>query len=933
MAGNVFGLNEVYDLQKDNATDLDLNIPGLGYGYLLAGEFPVITTVDRYDLATETMSQPGTNLPQGRAQHQSFADPNNYGYYGGGYNGPPAVFFSNTFRYDFSNETITDISQNAPDGNRNRRARLYNPSYGYFVGGSPSSKIDRLDFSTQTYTSPGNLPSVNSWPGTTSSPSYGYVGGGETPSLTCTIQRMDFSVETFSSPGGLPTSVGQICQTIESNTTGYWGGGYISGGTTCHIERLDFSTEVASKNPGYMSIKRSRGSAIKSPNFGYFCNGNTPSYISTISRLDFSTDTVSDNPPVGRSAAGRASFEINRPQVFKFVPGNNVWKESPNQGFYGSGQDASSNALSTISKIDFSSETLSNPSATTTTSPIFMIGTQNSNYGYYVNGYDSTNNHCTVNRFDFSNETLVNSAAKTNRATRGAGGVESKDYAYFGGGYGPGNLSTIDRMDFSTEVTSLPGTFISQARGGLCGSNNENYGYFAGGTNSPIPTLHNCRIDRIDFSTETVTNPPVSLSDDKRFVGGFESQSYGYFAGGSAPSAAVDAGCRSNIDKMDFSSETLERLSAQLSVKRDLPGATSNFAYGYIGGGRVFPPTTIRVSTIDRLDFISDTISTPSSTLPSARSAAVGVSGGISTRRVGGATDGYFAGGRTATYESTIDRLEFATETVGNRSTFAQLPAAKAYITSTYNSNYGYFAGGQPGPGTTALCTIDRLDFSNETIAGAHTSVPVLQMGGAGVQNSNYGYFGGGNTPPGGGFNSDIERLDFSTESTSLPGNHLTKNRYLPGAVQSSSHGYFGGGGSQPSPAIYECTIDRFDFTTETATDLGDSLDNGILGVFAVKTNNYGYFAGGTRVPAPDSICVINRLDFTTETVSTTSGQLSQNRYGGGSASSINYGYFVGGVDFNVSTIDRLDFAAETVSVPFQKLTQGRNVMASVQND
>ena len=96
MAGNVFGLNEVYDLQKDNATDLGLNIPGLGYGYVGAGEFPNVREVSKFDFTTEITTNLGDLFPAERAQLQGLSGPN-FGYFGGMY-GPPNTFFSTTKR-------------------------------------------------------------------------------------------------------------------------------------------------------------------------------------------------------------------------------------------------------------------------------------------------------------------------------------------------------------------------------------------------------------------------------------------------------------------------------------------------------------------------------------------------------------------------------------------------------------------------------------------------------------------------------------------------------------------------------------------------------------------------------------------------------------------------------------------------------------------
>ena len=66
---------------------------------------------------------------------------------------------------------------------------------------------------------------------------------------------------------------------------------------------------------------------------------------------------------------------------------------------------------------------------------------------------------------------------------------------------------------------------------------------------------------------------------------------------------------------------------------------------------------------------------------------------------------------------------------------------------------------------TLCLHTVDRLDFSNETISTPQEMVYLKQdLIAAAVSTSSYGYFGGGFTPP---FTNKVDRLDFSNETIS----------------------------------------------------------------------------------------------------------------------------------------------------------------------
>ena len=93
------------------------------------------------------------------------------------------------------------------------------------------------------------------------------------------------------------------------------------------------------------------------------------------------------------------------------------------------------------------------------------------------------------------------------------------------------------------------------------------------------------------------------------------------------------------------------------------------------------------------------------------------------------------------------------------------------------SSNYGYFAGGSTPP-PSYVCTIDRLDFSSETVSEPSSELTQARNGLEGVSNSNYGYFGGGSSPS---YVCTIDRLDFSNETVSAPSSNLTNARIVTG--------------------------------------------------------------------------------------------------------------------------------------------------------
>jgi hypothetical protein len=466
-------------------------------------------------------------------------------------------------------------------------------------------------------------------------------------------------------------------------------------------------------------------------------------------------------------------------------------------------------------------------------------------------------------------------------------------------------------------------------------SESANYGYFAGGFTNP--NSYRCTLDRLDFSNETVSLPGPSLTRSARYLlAAVSSSNYGYFAGGAGHPTATPPAEQCIIDRLDFSSETVEVPSVgdQLSYRRAGLAAVSNSNYGYFGGGYSPAFSPVYTCIIERIDFSSETVAAPpvGNQLTQAR---------VRSAAVSNSNYGYFAGGVNSGGGNicTIDRLDFSNETVVGPSVHgANLTRARGNLAGVFNSNYGYFAGGQ-APGLAVVCTIDRIDFSNETVSAPGNQLTERRYGVATVSNSNYGYFGGGHTSP-----SDvctIDRIDFSNETVAVPpvGNQSTQARNSAAGVSggksinargvrkgtdkdgkgiSSTYGYFAGGFDPSSSPSVLCTIDRIDYSSETVAvpPVGKQLTEARYSLAAVSNSNYAYFAGGT---APGFVCTIDRIDFSNETVAVppVGNELTASRSEIGAVSNSNYGYFAGGASTPYTCIiDRLDFSSETILIP-----------------
>jgi hypothetical protein len=109
----------------------------------------------------------------------------------------------------------------------------------------------------------------------------------------------------------------------------------------------------------------------------------------------------------------------------------------------------------------------------------FRYWSESAKYGYFAGGYSpgSPGYFSTITRLDFSNETVSNPTKDLPTPRTRATGVSNNSYGYICGGLGLGSpplVSTITRLDFSNETVSDPGNNLPTARYQAAGVTNSN---------------------------------------------------------------------------------------------------------------------------------------------------------------------------------------------------------------------------------------------------------------------------------------------------------------------------------------------------------------------------------------------------------------------------------------------------------------------------
>ena len=605
----------------------------------------------------------------------------------------------------------------------------------------------------------------------------------------------------------------------------------------------------------------------------------------------------------------------------------------------------------------------------------------NTSHGYITlgaTGYQTSGNTTTNYRIDFSNDyAAVVEKGSLTQARKSLAGVGNQSYGYFGGGKsgnstqrltGLSGYSNVDRLDYSSDSTNMsPKGPLSGARGYVAATGNASYGYFAGGgsdVNSNVST-----IDRVDYASDTATaSPKGPMTDVLWGISASGTPSYGYIYGGlgneSLPFGFVPSGpanvwkdaatnAKSYVQRIDFSNDTVT-LSPRGNLQRKLymSGSTSSQSnanttpvtlgpnevrenvapqgtdFGYFGGGQSFggpsPDGSYARSIVDRVDYSNDTVAAASK-------------GPLDTGRKGLAATGnanfsYFGGGKTASNSSLVDRVDYANDSA-TTSPKGPLSAAGDYLSATGNSDFGYFGGAG-----SSRSTVDRIDYSNDTAtAVAKGNLNTAKYRAAATGNTNFGYFGGGNL-------TNVERVDYSNDTaTPATKGNLNAERQYVAATGNADFGYFGGGQNPGASPSALSTIDRVDYSNDTATASPKGLlARGQKGHAGTGNQSFGYFGGGYEPGGQESF--VERVDYSNDTAtSAPKGPLSAGRqYLAASSSRANaiplkgpgvlevpvsfdalsrlvsqgtdFGYFGGGFPGLASTVDRIDYNNDTAT-------------------
>jgi len=303
---------------------------------------------------------------------------------------------------------------------------------------------------------------------------------------------------------------------------------------------------------GTISISDFYGTSSGFPpvSLGYFFGGDIPG-PSTASRdiykIVYNTDTLSTLPSNLPTSAASQSGVV----------------QDTSNSYIGGGANASvtfDGVTNNIIKFQFSNETASDfPANLPGSSRGGIMGVSSQSNGYWCGGNNFPNYFTTVSRIQFSNTTISTLPNSLPQIQSNGAPLSTTSTGYLVEGqvqpptYSPSILKlNYSNETFNTSIGTTPILAMQSFNGAFTDRSNGNgyfYGGFKGIPNVPGPSFYSNTVEKIVFSTDTMSLLPVTTPIGQRSAAGNFSDSAGYISGG-----LFADGC--TVQKFVFSTET-----------------------------------------------------------------------------------------------------------------------------------------------------------------------------------------------------------------------------------------------------------------------------------------------------------------------------------------------------------------------------------------
>jgi len=816
---------------------------GGAYGYFfrgMPGPSPDYSTTERITFANDTRTTlPSSSdmvLTNQHSPSSSYRVPYWGGsnlqcpthcYYAGGTSGLPGGYNSNiNQKLTFGSETWALNPSTLVNGRRYPTGMTANSVKGYLTAGlkapNPTNAYDTesITFSTDTW---ATEPSME-FPSPSPINTYGGLSG------TCLNDSL------HPGPSGLPTSTKSWVAGTEYYTgnDGIWFGcGFNNHPRTAEgtaVDKMDFSSETMSQSTTVSDIIQ--GSQAASSNTkGYFFNGlfgapGTP--VSWIHKYDYASDTM---------------------EKLSTYTGNASWRGTTWDSSTASYMNLGSNY---VHKLNYGNDTTSQtPSFGSIYASSAGVSNIAGGYGFIFGGYPAPGPgvNSTSSKLTWSTETQTYLPSASNYLSGGASSMETLGaptagyvaYGWMGGPY----RSDLNKFHYSSETFEALTSFVNHGWGPpfggaiqpwnpprtrpYCndnrgGTGNKTQGYFAGGVAGDETYYAGSWIDKITYSSDTLSTlpglssgwNPSDVPADLRYLRGYGATSAAQsnrivppvstptpsqFGNVNAyPSGGYSSSSTSftNIDKIDMSTDTGTPSIGFVPTQRQNLASCSNTEKGYWAGGTT-GEWNPHLTSIDKFVYSTETASLIPSQLNNPDMHNV--------RGGGNNTIAYVSGGPSV---MRWDKMPYSTETVSG---LPYLPTGRYQHNMWGNQTQGYLGGGYPH---SVLSTVTKVTYSTDATSST-TNLPQGQRLSSCTSTSTNGYIWGGYLMPASSYKSLTSKWVMSNDTVSnIPGANLLRNQVKGTSAGTPTGALAIDGWGSPYPTVAGHKTQRLTYSTDT---------------------------------------------------------------------------------------------------------------------
>ena len=540
----------------------------------------MVSNQDKLTYSTDTTARlPSSNTPVVLLGHNGVANETVGWFWGGNTYGIPEPYNqTNLYKTTFSTDAMSTSPANMTAGNY-YMSSTNSATAGYtFSGQTYSTNTQKLTFSTESCSMlPAQVPSAIYNNGSAiGNQTAGYVNAGH-PAYSAIVKTV-WATETSSEVASI-TSPGRSKTLCFGNTTlGFWGGG--TPGPAAAVDQITYATDTVANVPslepsaiggpgefGWGEGGRSRGIPVPLasnnltptastmskypatlPNFGFQQGHSSAPSGDEVRKIDFATEVGSEIPArLPNARKDHCSFSSN---LASYISG---------------GSTPSTTNSSQIDKTVYATGTSSR--VVNGSSDYLEPGRNKSGAaGNQTNGWTMGGGpaYSRIDKFFYSSETNQGDGYWSNdgpgpNGRRWQSTLSAPEYIYAAGG---GSRSSFWRFSYSIgSQQELPATLLRPpgnptsfgAEGQIPGLGNLTQGYVGGG-NNPGGSPGNPYLQKLVYSTETVSSLGEILTGARYGVSNCGNLETGYFLGGSPSNAGPNAG---KTMKLSYSSETL----------------------------------------------------------------------------------------------------------------------------------------------------------------------------------------------------------------------------------------------------------------------------------------------------------------------------------------------------------------------------------------